>query len=84
MNDMNEIEKLREQIDAVDSEIVKLLNRRIEIVLKIGDQKAAGSLPVEDLSREEEIISRLKTGNLSYEYLRDIYKVIFKYSKTIQ
>ncbi len=84
MNDMNEIEKLREQIDAVDSEIVKLLNRRIEIVRQIADRKAAGNLPVEDLSREEEIISRLKTGNLSYEYLRDIYKVIFKYSKTIQ
>jgi chorismate mutase len=84
MNSMNEIEKLREQIDAVDSEIVKLLNRRIEIVLKIGDRKAADSLPVEDLSREEEIISRLKTGNLSDEFLKEIYRIIFCYSKTVQ
>ncbi len=84
MNRTDEIEKLRDQINAVDSEIVKLLNRRIEIVLKIGDQKAVDSLPVEDLSREEEIISKLDHGTLSDRFIRDIYRVIFNYSKTVQ
>ncbi|MCD6586999.1 MAG: chorismate mutase [Candidatus Fermentibacteraceae bacterium] len=84
MNDTNEIKKLREQIDAVDTEIVKLLNRRIEIVLRISEQKAVNNIPVEDISREEEVISKLDHGDLSDRFLRDIYKVIFKYSKTVQ
>jgi len=84
MNDTNEIKKLREQIDAVDTEIVKLLNRRIEIVLRISEQKAVNNIPVEDISREEEVISKLDHGDLSDRFLRDIYKVIFNYSKTVQ
>jgi len=84
VNSINEIEKLREQIDELDTGIVELLSRRIEIVLKIKEYKKKNNLPVEDLSREEEIISRLKTGNLSDEFIKDIYRVIFCYSKTVQ
>jgi chorismate mutase len=81
---MNDINKLREEIDAVDSKIVKLLNRRIEIVLKIREYKAENNLPLEDLSREEEIISKLECGELSDKYVRDIYRIIFSYSKSAQ
>ena len=33
------LDDLRKQIDSLDSEIVKLLNERINVVLKIGEEK---------------------------------------------
>jgi len=78
---MNEIESLREEIDLIDGEIVKLLNRRIEIVLNIRDCKNKKGLPVEDLIREENIISKLNLDQLDEEFIRKIYQVIFRYSK---
>ena len=33
------LDNLRDQIDSLDSEIVRLLNERISVVLKIGEEK---------------------------------------------
>lgn len=81
---MNEIEGLREEIDKVDREIVQLLNKRIELVLHIGELKNRDELAVEDLEREKEILSKLCGDKLDGEFLRNIYEVIFRYSKSKQ
>lgn len=81
---MNEIEKLREEIDKVDREIVHLLNRRIELVLAIGDYKKSGKLPVEDLDREKKVVSSLSGDELDEDFIKEIYTVIFNYSKSKQ
>ena len=59
---MDELEELRKQIDAVDDGIVELLIRRIGIVGKIKDLKKSMGIPMEDLSREAEVVSRLSDG----------------------
>ncbi len=81
---MNQIEELRKEIDAVDSEILRQLNKRIELVFKIRDCKRQGKLPVEDITREEDIISNLELDKLDESFVRDIYKTIFDHSKSKQ
>lgn len=81
---MKSIDELREEIDTVDCEIVKQLNRRIQLVVKTGEYKKQSSLPVEDTAREQEILSNLDCDQLDEEFLRNLYSVIFTYSKAIQ
>ncbi|MCK5785289.1 MAG: chorismate mutase [Candidatus Sabulitectum sp.] len=81
---MNQIDELRKEIDRIDSEIVRQLNKRIEVVLRIKECKKENQVPVEDVAREESILSNLKLGELDEEFVRDIYDVIFSYSKSKQ
>jgi chorismate mutase/prephenate dehydratase len=51
---------LRQRIDAIDREIVALLNERAEIALKIGRLKdASGGRAIRDPRREAEVIERV-------------------------
>lgn len=58
-----ELAALRVRIDAVDDDILALLNRRAEIVLQVGRLKqGAGLLPF-DAARERRILERLAAAN---------------------
>jgi chorismate mutase len=51
---------LRERIDAIDHEIVALLNERAQIALEIGRAKqATGRRTVRDAAREAEVLERV-------------------------
>lgn len=84
MEIMKEIQKLREEINKVDTEIVALLSKRIELVLELSKFKKQDMLPVEDLARESEILSKLSGENLDDEFIRELYLVVFSYSKSKQ
>lgn len=58
-----EIYDIRELIDAIDSSILKLLNVRSSLALKIGVLKKSYSLAVYDPEREKQIIERLISEN---------------------
>lgn len=81
---MKQIDEQRKAIDLVDREIIRLLNRRIELVMSIRKYKNLQDLPIEDLSREEEIISGLEIGGLDEGFVRNIYQIIFTHSKAKQ
>jgi len=49
------LEECRQEIDAVDAQIVNLLNNRAEIVKNFGTLKAKANLPIVDLERESQI-----------------------------
>jgi chorismate mutase len=54
------LEPLRERIDAIDHEIVALLNERAEIALEIGRVKEqTGRRTVRDAKREAEVLERV-------------------------
>lgn len=57
------IPKLRKQIDELDSQILELLNKRAEIVIEIGREKAKEDLDFHVPQREEEIYARLSQQN---------------------
>ncbi|MDQ3801155.1 MAG: chorismate mutase [Acidobacteriota bacterium] len=50
------MDEWRNEIDAIDAEIVNLINRRARIAQKIGILKAKAGLPIVDLEREEAIL----------------------------
>ena len=79
--------ELRQQIDAIDEEVIRLLKKRMGISKEVGKLKEELHIPVEDKDREEEIIHRLTSQagrNLSEEQLIRIFTAVFKSSKQIQ
>ena len=55
---------LRERIDAIDAEIVALLNERARIALAIGRVKdAQGQRPIRDPAREAAVIERVTSAS---------------------
>jgi chorismate mutase len=53
----------REQIEAIDREILEAVNRRLEIVAQIREHKARRGLPFFDPERETLLLERLRQAN---------------------
>src|SRR3954468_8531363 len=58
---MSDIDKLRREIDAVDDELLKLINRRAGLAQRIGTLKSGA--PVYRPEREAEILGRMQKDN---------------------
>jgi len=81
------LEESRKKIDAIDTEILILLNRRAEISREIGSLKASAALPVADPRREDDILRcvvRENEGSIGDEAVAEIYRTILRESRRIQ
>jgi chorismate mutase/prephenate dehydratase len=59
-----ELHRLRDEIDALDRQIVTLLNERAKLALEVGQAKtAAGWRRIRDLEREREVLIRVAVAN---------------------
>lgn len=58
-----DLEALRRQIDAIDEELVAILNRRAEIVVEIGRLKNAAGGPIYAPDREKLVLDRIRRAN---------------------
>lgn len=54
-----ELRELRDEIDAIDRDIVELLAKRLRLVMKVGEYKRANGLAVYDAERERELLARV-------------------------
>ncbi len=83
---MKDISSLREKINEIDNEIVKLWKQRMEIALEIAEVKKEKNLPVLDAEREKELLDRV--GNIAGEeldsYCRELYEKIMTISREYQ
>jgi len=80
-----DLEGLRRQVDALDADIVRLLNQRAELSIQIGQAK--GSSYVYSPGREAEVIQRVvdeSAGPLAGEALRSIYSEVISHSRALQ
>jgi len=57
------LDELRKEIDRIDDELLKLLNRRIEVVQKVGELKHRTGAAIYRPEREKAIIERLVSQN---------------------
>src|SRR5262245_26267811 len=57
------LEDWRQEIDALDIELLRLLNRRAAIAGAIAVVKVAAGLPAYDPKREEQVLERIKKKN---------------------
>ena len=53
----------RTEIDAIDDEMLRLLNRRVEIALRVGEVKRREDISLCDHNREREVLTRLRGQN---------------------
>ena len=73
------LDHLRDQIDSLDGEIVRLLNERIRVVQAIGEAKKESGAEIYVPSRERAVfekIKRLNEGPLPEESAHAIYREI--------
>lgn len=76
---------LREQIDAIDQQIVQLVRRRLELVLKVGEIKRVHGVRVYDPERERRILEELARAAqppLKPETVRRIFERIIDESRS--
>lgn len=77
----------RKKIDAIDEQLVKLLNRRAKLAQKIGAVKKAEGLDVYDPSREEKILIRRERENrgpFPNDSLAAVFREIFAASRHLE
>jgi len=81
------LEDCRKVIDAIDAEILMLLNRRAHISRRIGRMKTYAGLPIVDQGREEIVMRRLlrdNPGEIGDRAVAGIYQQILEESRRIQ
>jgi chorismate mutase len=85
--DDSEIDWLRKEIDQIDTEILRLVSRRLDCVLRVGDRKREKGLPVYDPSREERLMSRLLErveGPLDAPLIREVFGTLVRECRRIE
>lgn len=81
------LQNFRVEIDKIDDEILGLLEKRMEIVKRIGKAKLQSNAPIYRPEREKEIIDRLSSKGsllLSKSAIEAIYLEIFAVSRNLE
>ena len=81
------LEDFRKKIDAIDDQLVKLLNQRMDIVKEVGDFKRKSNTAIYKPEREKAIINRLNTNNkglLTPAAIEAIFLEIFAVSRNLE
>lgn len=82
------IPSLRDDIDRIDREIIKLIARRLSSSVEIGLIKAARNLSMESPGREAELIAEVREDavgiGLDPDYIEDVMRVVLRHSKIAQ
>ena len=83
---MKLIDDYRQQIDTVDTELLKLFIERMEISRKIGAYKKEHGIAVLDSIREKEILTKVdeKAGKDMRPYSQVLFSTLFDLSRTYQ
>ncbi|CAL4043458.1 chorismate mutase [Buchnera aphidicola] len=84
----NSLLYLRDKINLIDQELIKIFSERQKIIKKIAEEKKNTSQPIRDIERE---ILLLKTAinlgekfNLDAKFIKNIFKIIIQYSVSTQ
>jgi len=81
------IERLRENIDSIDTVLVKLLNQRARWALEIGDVKKGANLPIYQPDREAKVLARAQSANrgpLPEDALRRLFERIIDENRRLE
>ena len=81
------IEHWRTEIDEVDRELLRLLNRRARLAMKVGALKQNAGLPCCDNEREREVLTRLQQANggpLDSRAIGKLFRRIIRESRNLE
>jgi len=77
----------RKTIDAIDVELLALLNRRTSVVEEIGRAKEAMAMPIYEPKREEDVfrnVTEHNQGPLTSDAVKSIFERIIDEMRTLQ
>lgn len=86
-NEAQQLAILRNQLDAIDDEVLSLLNKRMEIVTQVGIVKHKSGGSIYRPEREKEILKRLNANNkglLNEAAIEAIFLEIFAVSRNLE
>ena len=80
---MDELDKLRIEIDSIDRDILDAFERRIAVSRRIGNAKRANGIEVFDAAREEVKLKQIReaAGFESAPYAEDLFRNLMGYAK---
>jgi chorismate mutase-like protein len=81
------IDHWRKEIDDIDAELLRLLNMRARLALKVGALKHTLNLPVSDPERERTVLERLQEindGPLDKRAVGKVFRRIIRESRRVQ
>jgi chorismate mutase len=88
MGQEEDLDKLREKIDALDGELLEVLAKRMEVVAEIGRYKKARGMELRDEERLRALLAaqldRAASLNLPKELITELYELIHKYALRIE
>ena len=82
-----DINRLRDEIDRLDDELLRIFNARAALALKIGEIKKEKALPVYDPGREKRIFDRMKKNNpgpLEHEAIIRLFERVIDESRRLE
>jgi len=82
-----DIEYWRKEIDDIDAELLRLLNMRARLAVKVGALKQAANLPLGDPERERNVLQRLQEincGPLDERAISKVFRRIIRESRRVQ
>ena len=81
-----DLKELRNEIDRIDDELVRLFCQRMEVSAKVADYKKENNLPIFHPGREREILQKVAklAGDEMGNYTRVLYSMMFELSRSYQ
>ena len=81
-----ELQELREKIDRVDDELIRLYGERMELTRQVGRWKRENGIPVLDTERERNLLNRVgeKAGEENENGVRALFGFLMAQSRTSQ
>ena len=82
-----DIDHWRREIDDIDVELLRLLNMRARLALKVGALKQAANIPFCDPDRERSVLQRLQeinSGPLDERAVDKLFRRIIRESRRVQ
>lgn len=81
-----DLKEIREQIDLIDDDLVRLFIMRMNLSLQVANYKKEHNLPIHVPAREQEILQTIseQVDPEMSDYVCNLYTLIFKLSKDLQ
>ena len=84
---MKDIDDLRQRIDWIDEQLVRLLNARAECALQVGHAKKANGMDIYQPAREREVldnVQRLNTGPLDDGAIKRLFERVIDENRRLE
>ena len=84
---VKDIDDLRQRIDWIDEQLVRLLNARAECALQLGHLKKAQGMDIYQPAREREVldnVQRLNTGPLDDGAIRRLFERVIDEARRLE